>query len=51
MDIFVEFLAFDEEFNEVAQALDDAVAHLLPSPLIQFHHNKVMQRPPPTLNL
>ena len=30
MDIFTEFLAFDEEQNEVAQALDEAVAHLLP---------------------
>ena len=30
MDIFVEFLAFDEELNEVAQALDEAVVQLLP---------------------
>ena len=28
----MEFLAFDEELNEVAQALDDTVAHLLPPP-------------------
>ena len=28
----MEFLAFDEQLNEVAQALDDAVAHLLPPP-------------------
>ena len=26
------FLAFDEELNEVAQVLDDAAVHLLPSP-------------------
>ena len=32
VDIFTEFLAFDEELNEVAQALDEAVAHLLPHP-------------------
>ena len=30
VDIFAEFLAFDEELNEVAQALDNMVAHLLP---------------------
>ena len=30
MDIFTEFLAFDGELNEVAQALDDVVVHLLP---------------------
>ena len=29
-DIFMEFLAFDEELNEVAQGLDDTIAHLLP---------------------
>ena len=29
-DIFTEFLAFNEKLNEVAQALDEAVAHLLP---------------------
>ena len=32
VDIFAEFLAFDEEFNAVAQALDEAVAHLLAPP-------------------
>ena len=32
MDIFAEFLAFDDELNEVAQALDDAVVHLLSPP-------------------
>ena len=32
VDIFAEFLAFDEELNKVAQALDAAVAHLLPQP-------------------
>ena len=37
MDIFTEFLAFDEELNEVAQALDDVVVHLLPPP-----HNQVL---------
>ena len=26
VDIFVEFLAFDEELNKVAQALDEAIA-------------------------
>ena len=30
VDIFTEFLAFDEELNKVAQILDEAVAHLLP---------------------
>ena len=30
MDIFTEFLAFDEELDEVAQALDEAVGQLLP---------------------
>ena len=29
VDIFAEFLAFDEELNEVAQALDDMVPYLL----------------------
>ena len=28
----MEFLAFDKELNKVAQALDEAVAHLLPPP-------------------
>ena len=33
VDIFAEFLAFDEKLNEVAQALDEAVSHLsLPTP-------------------
>ena len=32
MDIFAEFLAFDEELNKVAQVLDEAVAHLLLPP-------------------
>ena len=32
VDIFMEFLAFDEELNIVAQALDDVVACLLPPP-------------------
>ena len=32
MDIFADFLAFDEELNEVAQALDGVVAHLLLPP-------------------
>ena len=37
VDNFVEFLAFDEELNEVAQALDKDVAHLLPPPPIKFN--------------
>ena len=41
----MEFLAFDEELNEVAQALDDAVAHLLPPPLIMFCHKRAPHRP------
>ena len=32
MDIFAEFLAFDEELNKVAQSLDETVAHLLLPP-------------------
>ena len=28
----MQFLDFDEELNEVAQTLDDAVAHLYPHP-------------------
>ena len=32
MVIFEEFLAFDEVLDEVMQALDEAVAHLLPPP-------------------
>ena len=32
VDIFTGFLAFDEKLNEVDQALDDVVAHLLPPP-------------------
>ena len=44
VDIFVEFLAFNEEVNEVAQALDEAVAHLLPPPLIIFCHNRTTHR-------
>ena len=51
MDIFAEFLAFDEELNEVSQSLDDVVAHLLPPPLIKLIHNRAMHRPPPTLTL
>ena len=38
----MEFLAIDEELNEVAQALDDAVAHLLPPPPIKFCHNRAL---------
>ena len=49
VDIFTEFLAFDEELNEVAQALDDVVAHLLFPPPIKFHHNRDMHRPLPHL--
>ena len=30
VDIFMEFLAFDEKLNEVAQVLDDVLTHLLP---------------------
>ena len=47
MDIFTEFLAFDEGSNEVAKALDDAVACLLPHPLIKFCQNRAPHRPPP----
>ena len=31
MNVFVGLMAFDEGLNEVAQALDEAVAHLLPT--------------------
>ena len=48
-DIFVEFLTFDEELNEVAQVLDDVVAHLLPPPPIKFCHNGPAQAPLPHL--
>ena len=41
MDIFAGFLAFDEELNEVSQALDEAMAHLLPPLLIKFHYNRI----------
>ena len=49
MDIFAEFLAFDEELNEVAQGLDDMVAHLLSPPPIKFCHNRTPHRPLPHL--
>ena len=46
VDIFAEFLASDEELNKVTQALDEAVAQLLPHPLIKFLYNRATHRPP-----
>ena len=46
VDIFMEFLAFDKELNEVAQALDDTVACLLPPPPFNFHHNRTLHKSP-----
>ena len=48
MDIFAEIMAFNEELNEVAQVLDEVVAHLLlppPAP-IRFHHNRTLPKTP-----
>ena len=51
VDIFVEFLAFNEELNKVAQVLDDMVAHLLPPPQSSSAATGPHTGPPTTLNL
>ena len=46
MDILTEIMAFDEELDEVAPVLDEAVAHLLPPPPIKLHHNRTPPKTP-----
>ena len=47
----MEFLAFDEDLNEVAQVLDDVVAQLLPPPPDQVPPQQGPTDSPTTLNL
>ena len=49
----MEIMAFDEELNEVAQVLDEAVAHLLLPPQPQSSSTTTGPHPRPltTLNL
>ena len=47
----MEFLAFDKELNEVAQALDDAAGCLLPHPQSNSATRGPHIGPPTTLNL
>ena len=44
----MEIMAFDEELNEIAQVLDEVVAHLLLSPptSIKFHYNRTSPKTP-----
>ena len=49
----MEIMAFDEELTDVAQVLDEAVAHLLlppPTP-IKFHYNRTPPMTPYHTNL
>ena len=49
MATFEEFLAFGEELNEVTQAFDEAVVHLLPPPPDQQHTPPVVPQHGPPL--
>ena len=51
VDFFTELLVFDEELNEVTQALDEAVAHLLPPPPNQVPPQQGHTQTLPTLTL
>ena len=47
----MEIVAFDEELNRVAQALDEAIAHLLTAPQSSGTTTRPHPRPLTTLSL